>query len=142
MLWVTRKEPHVDRSASAWLIKRFIDPSAELAFIERNDPIPDGAIAFTLPGASLKPVEGVSTTYDVLIERYGVTDAAARAIQAAIHDFEIDAAEDLARVRRPEAAGIALILRGLARVSASDQEIVDRAMVVLDALAAELRARE
>ena len=141
MRWVTRKQPHVDRCASAWLIKRFIDPEAEFTFIERHDPIPEGAIAFTLPGAEIKPMEGVSTTYDALMERYGVTDPVARAMQAAIRDFEIDAAEDLSRVRRPESAGIALILRGLARVSDSDEQIVERAMVILDALAAEMRAR-
>jgi hypothetical protein len=140
MRWVTRTQPHVDRCASAWLIKRFIDPEAEFLFIERSDPIPEGAVAFTLPGAEIKPVEGIFTTFDALMAKYQVSDQVARAIQAAIHDFEIDAAEDLTRVRRPESVGIALILRGLANVSASDQQTVERAIMALDALASELRA--
>jgi hypothetical protein len=139
MRWATRTQPHVDRCASAWLIKRFIDPEAQFLFIERHDPIPEGAVAFTLPTAEVKPVEGVSTTYDALMERYRVVDPAARTIGELIYDFEIDAAEDLARVRRPESAGIALILRGLSKVSTSDEQTIERATIMLDALASELR---
>ena len=57
MLWVTRHNPHVDRCSSAWLIKRFIDKKAKFIFISNEDPIPKGAIAFTLPKAEIKPVE-------------------------------------------------------------------------------------
>ena len=68
MKWVTRKQPHVDRCASAWLIKRFIDKGAEFYFISREDPIPKDMIAFTLPKAEIKPVEGKMTTYDALLD--------------------------------------------------------------------------
>ncbi len=139
MKWVTRARPKVDRVASAWLIKRFVDLDAEFVFVERHDPVPTGAIPFTLPGAEINPVEGVSTTYDALVAKYRIDDRTAVAIQAAIHDSEVDAAEELTRLRRPESAVLAMILRGLSRVSESDQENVERAIVMLDALASELR---
>lgn len=57
MLRATRTKPHVDRCASAWLIKRFIDPDTKFEFISKDDPIPGGAIAFTLPKAEINPIE-------------------------------------------------------------------------------------
>ena len=92
MLWVTRTQPHVDRCASAWLIKRFIDEEARFGFISREDPIPNGAIAFTLPKAPIRPIEGEKTTYDVLVEKYHIQDPIALLVGKYIHDFEIDAA--------------------------------------------------
>jgi hypothetical protein len=64
MLWVTRHKPHVNRCASAWLIKRFIDKDAVFEFVAREAEIPDGAIGFTLPKAQINPVEGIKTTFD------------------------------------------------------------------------------
>jgi len=68
LLWVTRREAHVDRCASAWLIKNFIDREAHFEFISNESPIPKGATAFTLPGADIGPVEGKNTTFDVFGE--------------------------------------------------------------------------
>jgi hypothetical protein len=51
MKWVTREYVHVNRTAYPWLIKRFIDNEARLEFISKEDPIPKGATAFTLPKA-------------------------------------------------------------------------------------------
>jgi hypothetical protein len=67
MLWVTRHKPHVDRCTSAWLTKRFIDKKARFRFISKDDPVPKGAILFTLPEAEIKPVAEERTTYDVLV---------------------------------------------------------------------------
>ena len=94
MLWVTRHSPHVDRRTSAWLIKRFIDKKAKFIFISREDPIPKGATAFTLSQAEIKPVEKEKTTYDALIEKYGIQNPIALRIGKFIHDFQIDAEED------------------------------------------------
>ncbi|RDE12700.1 MAG: hypothetical protein C4K49_09870, partial [Candidatus Thorarchaeota archaeon] len=105
MKWVTRNKPHVDRCASAWLIKRFIDEGARFSFISRDDPIPKGSVAFTLPNAEIRPVEGARTTYDVLLERYEVADPVAIRIGMLVHDFEVDAAEDPDRVAHKETLG-------------------------------------
>ena len=94
MLWVTRHKPHVDRCASTWLIKRFIDKEARFEFISAEDQIPNGAIAFTLPKAQIKPVEGKKTTYDALAAKYHIRDPFALMIGRFIHDFEIDAEEN------------------------------------------------
>ncbi|RDE14440.1 MAG: hypothetical protein C4K47_04625 [Candidatus Thorarchaeota archaeon] len=139
MKWITRTKPHVDRCASAWLIKRFIDKAAKFGFINKDDPIPKGSIAFTLPGADIKPVEGKKTTYDILLEEYKVRDAVAVRIGKIIHDYEIDADEDPRRVALGETLGLCYVLKGLDPISKSDNEIVDRGLLVLDAIYAILK---
>jgi len=141
MLWVTRHEPHVDRCASIWLIKSFIDKEAVFEFISRESEIPEGAIAFVLPKADLNPTE-TQTTFGMLMQRYEVKDPVALEIDGIIRDFEIDADEDIEKVTLKESAGLSFILRGLARTSKSDHEIVYKAMVVMDALYAHLKARQ
>ena len=138
MLWVTRHEPHLDRCASAWLIKRFIDLDATFAFVGRSEAPPSGSIPFVLPGAEVNPVEGVSTSYDALIAKYEVRDATALRIGKIIHDYEVDAGEDAEKTRLRETAGVFKVVRGLTRVSKSDEETVASALVVFDSLRAQL----
>ena len=140
MLWVTRHEPHLDRCASAWLIKRLVDQDAVFEFIDRGDPIPRGAMPFVLPGAEINPIEGVKTTFDVLVEKYHITDSIVGSIQGIIHDFEVTSGEDLAKLRRVETAGVFKIIRGLARTSKTDDEILSKAFIIFDSLYAELEA--
>jgi len=137
-LWVTRHNPHVDRCASAWLIKRFIDKKARFAFISRDDPIPKGAIAFTLPKAEIKPVEKEKTTYDVLVEKYNIRDQIALKIGRFIHDFEINAEENPEKVTFMETLGLCYILKGLEKSSKTNHETLKKSLVVLDALYASL----
>jgi len=134
MLWVTRHNPHVDRCASAWLIKRFIDRKARFAFISKDDPIPRGATAFTLPKAEIKPVEKEKTTYDVLVEKYNIQNPIALKIGKFIHDFEIDAEENPEEVKYKETLGLCYVLKGLEKTSKTDNEIMEKGSVVLDAL--------
>jgi hypothetical protein len=141
MLWVTRHEPHVDRCASIWLIKNFIDKEAVFEFISRESEIPVGATAFTLPKAELKPSE-TQTTFDMLVERYGIQDPVVLEIGRILKDFEIDAQEDMEKVKLKESTGISLILRGLARTSKGDHEIIYKGIIVMDALYAQLKARQ
>lgn len=140
MRWVTRHEPHVDRCASIWLIRTLIDPEAVFDFISRDSPVPAGAISFTLPGAEFQPTE-TSTTFDALVKKYQLADPVVVRIAEILRDFEIQAGEDLERVKMKESAGVYYILRGLARTSKTDAEIVYKAMMVMDALYAELKAR-
>ncbi len=138
MLWVTRHNPHVDRCASAWLIKRFIDKKARFAYISKDDPIPKGAIAFTLPKAEIKPIEKEKTTHDALVEKYNIQDPIALRIGKFIHDFEIDAEENPAKVNFKETLGLCYVLKGTEKTSKTDNEIVKKGLVVLDALYASL----
>jgi hypothetical protein len=139
MLWVTRTKPHVDRCASAWLIKRFIDKDAKFEFISKDDPIPEGATAFTLPKAQIKPIEGKKTTCDVLVANYQIQDSFALKIAQFIHDFEVDADENPEKVRFKETIGLCYILKGLEKTSRIDYEIIEKAQIVLDALYASLK---
>lgn len=138
MRWVTRHNPHVDRCASIWLIKTFIDKDAVFGFISREDPIPEGAIPFTLPGAEIRPKDG-KTTFDALVEKYRIEDPVVAKIQEIIRDAE--QAEETGVYRLPESAGVFAILRGLDRTSKSDWEIMGKAMIVMDSLYAELKHR-
>jgi len=131
----------VDRCASAWLIKNFIDKKALFVFISRESPIPKGATAFTLPGAEIRPIEGRNTTFDVLVEKFEVKDPVVGKIRELLHDFEITAGEDVSKVKHAETVGVCLILRGLARTSRTDHETITKAMIVMDALYAELKTR-
>jgi hypothetical protein len=140
VLWVTRHEPHLDRCASAWLLKKFVDPEANFAFVGREEGRPAGSIAFVLPGAEINPVEGTSTAFDSIVEKYRVSDATALRIGEMVHDFEVDAGEDAVKCRLSETAGLFKVVRGLARTSKSDQETIERAMIVFDSLYAQLRA--
>jgi len=134
MLWVTRSRPHVDRCASAWLIKRFIDNEARFEFISKGEPIPRGATAFTLPKAEIKPVEGKKTTYDILIEKHRIQDATALRIGELIHDYEIVAEENPRRTKLKETLGLCYVLKSLEKTSKTDNETIERALIVLDAL--------
>ena len=93
MRWVTRHNPHVDRCASIWLIKTFIDEEAVFEFISREGSIPEGATPFTLPGAEITPKNG-RTTFDALIAKYEIKDPTITEIQKIIRDAN--------RLRRPE----------------------------------------
>jgi len=137
---VTRTQPHVDRCASAWLIKRFIDEGARFEFISREEPIPTGAIAFTLPKALIKPIEAKKTTYDVLVGKYHIQNQVALLVGKYIHDFEIDAEEDPSRVKFKETLGLCYVLKGLEKTSKTDEETVQKALIVLDAFSKTLRS--
>ena len=138
MRWVTRHNPHVDRCASIWLIKTFIDRDAVFEFISREEPVPEGALPFTLPGAELSPKNG-RTTFDALVEKYEIRDPTVAQIQRIIRDAE--QAEETGVYRLPESAGVFAILRGLDRISRSDQETASRAMILMNSLHAELGHR-
>jgi len=141
MLWVTREKPHVDRCASAWLIKRFIDRKAVFGFVERNGEIPEGAIGFTLPKAEINPVEGEKTTFDALIEKYEVKDAMVVKIRDIIRDYEFNE-EEPDRIQLKETLGVCYILKGLEKTSQTDDETISKAFAVMDALYATLRDLE
>jgi len=130
--WVTREKPHVDRCASAWLIKRFIDKEAVFQFITREADIPKGAIGFTLPKADINPVEGTRTTFDTLLEKYQVKDTIVLKIGDIIRDFEFNE-ERPERIRLKETLGLCYVLKGLEKTSKTDDETITKALLVMDA---------
>src|SRR5919199_1549631 len=100
--WVTRRGVHVDRIASAWLVRRFVDPEARFKFVPAKGyaPEPD-ELRFDMFGGELTH-EGDRCTFEVLLERAGPGDPALRAVAELVHDLDLKDG----RFGRPEAAGL------------------------------------
>lgn len=128
--WVTRKDIHVDRMASAWLIRRFIDPRARLRFVDltRSPPRP-GELGFDFHGAAFTH-QGARCTFEVLQAKFRPKDRALRLLGELVHDLDL---ED-GRFGRPEAAGFGEQLRAIATAHRADGARLERASAVLDDL--------
>jgi hypothetical protein len=128
--WVTRKGIHVDRMASAWLIRRFIDPAAKLKWVAPKGYVPaKGELRFDMFEAEFTHV-GNLCSFEVLMQRTGLQDRALQAIAEIVHDIDIK--DD--RYQRPETAGVAGLVAGIALLSADDDERLARASAALDPL--------
>lgn len=134
MLYCTRRNVHVDRCASAWLIQRFIDPEAKFVFIDDQKPAP-GAIPFDMHGVKWEH-HGGKCTFEVIAALHDLTDPAIFQIGRIIHGADITADSD----ETLESPGIDLLFRGLRLSAASDQEAIERGCIVMDALYAALSA--
>ncbi|MGN6377568.1 MAG: chromate resistance protein ChrB domain-containing protein [Gaiellales bacterium] len=129
MIWATRRNIHVDRTACAWLIRRFVDADAEFVFVDDPDEVPAEAMAFDMRGAELGHREG-RCSFESILARYELSDPALVRIGRIVHEADIgDEVWDA-----PEAPGLDALIRGLARQSASDDERISRASPVYDAL--------
>jgi hypothetical protein len=107
---------HVDRTASAWLIRRFIDPDAEFLFVGDPDEVPADATAFDMRGAELSH-KGGDCTFETLLRRYELDDPALWAIARIVHEADL---ED-ERYDAPEARGLDVLLRGLSMIRSDDE---------------------
>jgi hypothetical protein len=115
--WVTRSGVMVDRIASAWLIRRFIDPGARFKFVNgRGFRARPDELRFDMAEAEFTHVQG-RCTFEELIERFQLRDSALRPIAEIVHDLDL---ED-GRYRRPEAAGVDRVIVGLAIAKQSDE---------------------
>jgi hypothetical protein len=128
--WVTRQGIFVDRMASAWLIRRFIDPDARFRFVdaERHRPTP-GEIRFDMFEGEFTH-RGDRCTFETLVERFSLEDPALRAIAEVVHD--IDLRDE--KFGHEDAAGIERALAGIARSSVDDAERAQRSAELFDAL--------
>jgi len=117
-VWVTRRGVFVDRIASAWLIRTFIDPRASFSFVSggEHDPGP-GELRFDMFEAEYTHV-GDRCTFEVLLAHFGLEhDTALRAIAEIVHDIDVKDG----KFGRPEAAGIEQLLSGIVRVTPMDE---------------------
>jgi hypothetical protein len=130
--WVTRPRPHVDRIASAWLIKRFVDPAAEFLFA-RPEEFPAEAIPFDALGAEFGH-QGEDCTFETLIKRCGLRDGRLGQLAEIVH--EVDLRDQ--KYRRDEARGIDLAIRGLLAALKDDQDVLAHGMTLFDGLYAAL----
>jgi hypothetical protein len=135
--WVTRQGVYVDRIASAWLIRRFIDPEARFKFVPPKGYTPaPGELRFDMFEAEFTH-QGDRCTFEVLLERAGLDDPALRAIAEIVHDIDLKDA----KFGREEAAGIASLIAGIARAHPHDEERLAQGVAVLENLYASFRNR-
>ena len=128
--WVTRAGVKVDRIASAWLVRRFIDPAAAFAFVDPQSYTPGPRdVRFDMFEGEFTHV-GDACTFEVLLERSGVEDAGLRALAEIIHDIDL---KDQ-KFGRPEASGLALVIDGIVLGTADDAKRLEEGARVLDAL--------
>jgi hypothetical protein len=128
--WVTRRGVFVDRIASAWLIKRFIDPEARFQFAAPEGYAPrTGELRFDMFEAEYTH-EGDRCTFETLLRRFRLRVPALRAVGEIVHDIDCKDA----KFGRPEAAGVERLLAGIARESASDTTRLRRGAIIFDNL--------
>jgi hypothetical protein len=133
--WVTRTGVYVDRIASAWLIRRFIDPEARFRFVAPKGHRPEpGELRFDMFEGEFTH-EGEHCTFETLCRHFRLTDVALTAIGEIVHD--IDFKDD--RFDRPETAGIRMVLDGIAHSNPDDAIRLQRGGVVLDDLYGQFR---
>jgi hypothetical protein len=133
--WVTRPRPHIDRIASAWLIKRFLDPQATFAFADRADAAKKG-VPFDVLGAEFGH-HGEDCTFETLLRRFGVKDRHLTAIAEIVHEADL---ED-GKFARAEAPGLDLAVSGLVHAIPDDHDLLERGMTLFDGLHATLKKR-
>jgi hypothetical protein len=128
--WVTRTGIHVDRMASAWLIRRFIDEKAKFKFVlPKSHQHRNGELRFDMFDGEFTH-QGDLCTFEVLLARFKLDDAALHRIAEVVHD--IDLKDD--KHGRPEKAGIEMLINGIATAHREDDARLARASAALDDL--------
>lgn len=127
--WVTRPGVKVDRMASAWFIRRFVDAKARFRFADPGTPAKDGEVRFDMVGGDFTH-EADRCTFETLIGRVGLPDKGVRAIGEIVHDLDLKDG----KYGRPEAAGVRMLLDGLMARTENDDERIERALVIFDDL--------
>ena len=129
-VWVTRQDVYVDRIASAWLIRRFIDPDARFKFVSGKGYVPEpGELRFDMFEAEFTH-EGDRCSFEVLLSRTGLADPALVAIGEIVHDIDL---KDL-KFGREETSGIAHLLAGLSITHKGDEQRIERGAALFDDL--------
>lgn len=134
--WVTRPRPHVDRLASAWLIKRFIDPEAAFVFAEPAAFPPD-ALPFDAPGVELSH-QGEDCTFETLIKRARLHDRRLARLAEVVHEADLRDG----KYPREEARGIDVAIRALLAADPDDQHVLAHGMALFEGLYASVTGKE
>jgi hypothetical protein len=130
-IWVTRKRPHVDRMASAWLIRKFIDKEAVFEFIEENEiPHPKKEyIPFDMKNGEFTH-QGDLCTFEVLMKAFKLKDKALNKLAEIVH--VIDLKDE--KYRALEANGVEEIIKGIRKTSPDDKEVLEKGMTLFEML--------
>ena len=129
--WMTRRNLHVDRLASAWLIKQFVDKRPRFYFVGEGETI-DGAIPFDMYGAEFTH-QGEDCSFETILKRFGLYEnVALRELSEIVHD--IDLKDD--KFHRFEAAGLNAIINGLSQTLRNDRKLLQQTSIIFDGLLA------
>ena len=135
-IWATRKNPWIDRLASAWLIKRFIDPKARFRWIDKPRDRPKGAVGFDFDGAEFTHVDN-RVTFEELLASFGLeSDAALKRLAATIHFL------DVGGIPVADAGGLEMVLKGARGSARSDDQLAAAAAAVFEHVYSAYRAAE
>ena len=130
-VWVTRKRPFIDRMASAWLIKRFIDKNAIFDFTDEKavETMGKGSIAFDVRGGEFTH-RGDLCTFEVFIKSFGLKERALKKMAEIVHDLDMKDE----RYSAAEAKGIEDILSGIRKTALDDDEMLEKGIAVFEML--------
>jgi hypothetical protein len=126
--WVTRPRPHIDRIASAWLIKRFIDPEAVFVFAPPAE-FPEDAIPFDAPGVELSH-QGEDCTFETLVKRARLRDRRLVRLAELVHEADLRDG----KYPHEEARGIDVAMRALLAASPDDHQVLAQGMALIEGL--------
>ncbi|HCY18719.1 MAG TPA: hypothetical protein DHU69_02940 [Deltaproteobacteria bacterium] len=128
--WATRKDIFIDRIASAWLIRRFIDPKARFVFVSKGtEKAPRGTVPFDMYGSEFTH-HGEDCTFETLMKAFDLKDPALQSIAEMVHDIDL---KDN-KYGRKEADGIAQIVTGLSQKLKEDNKLLEKGLEIFDAL--------
>ena len=140
MKWVTREHPKTDRIACPWLIRKFIDPDAEIVYVPSPEVLTyaerEGATSFDAPGARYTHRDG-KCSFETLIEEFRIEDPAVHHLAKVVHGADVS--ED--RDATPESPGLRAVADGFALLGLDDQRQLELELPVYDALHAWAQAR-
>lgn len=125
--WATRQRPWVDRLASAWLIRNFIDRRAQFVWLESPRQCPRNAIGFDFDGATFSHV-GAKVTFEVLLASFDLETPSLRRMGHLVHFL------DVGGLAQPEAPGVESVLAGMRDAMDSDDRLLQAASAVFDGL--------
>ncbi len=131
---MTRERPFVDRLASAWLIRRFVDPGARFAFIGADDQPPEGTVPFDVHGATLGH-RGEDCTFETLVRAFGLDDdPGLRHLGELVHEADLKDEKFV----HAETRGLVFVIAALRRTIPDDQRLLDEGMTLFERLYASL----
>lgn len=126
-VWATRRRPWIDRLASAWLIRRFIDQNAQFLWLKDGNDCPAEAVGFDFDGATFSHTNN-RVTFEVLMVRFGLTGDALNGLGMLVHYL------DVGGVQPPEAVGVESVLTGLRESITDDDTLLTAACSLFDGL--------
>lgn len=134
-VWVTRRNPFVDRMASAWLIRRFIDPKARFEFLEKDQvsaEVPT-AVSFDVPGGDFSHQQD-QCTFEVLLQTFSLRGKPLRKIAEVVHELDLKDG----KFPNPQASGVESILLGIRKTVADNREALEEGIKTFERLHAAL----